>query len=110
MIARLMWPIVDEHAGITQLCAEAVDEVPLLLRQIHARPTGPGRFGIADSRDMPGSGRITRWVLTYECPAVPSGRQPLHEHVRLAKQAAAARDYDVAPTDPATLTIQETAA
>jgi hypothetical protein len=114
VIARLIWPIVDEQAPITQLCAEAAEQVPHLLRQTHARATGPGRFGIADSRHLPGSGRTTRWVLTYECPAVPAPRQPLADHVRRAKDAAAARDathqHLATVTHLPTSTHQETAA
>ncbi|WKN47126.1 hypothetical protein [Nocardioides sp. Arc9.136] len=69
---RAIWPITDLHAGMAQLVAQARPELPRLLAQAHARPTGIGRFTVAASAHVPGSGRVTEWVLLYECPARPA--------------------------------------
>lgn len=66
---RAIWPITDQKATFLDLCRQAYDEVGQLLRQAHARPTGHGRFSVAASAHIPGSGRVTDWVLLYECPA-----------------------------------------
>lgn len=69
MIFRAVWPVVDERLPFTALCAQALHDVPILLAQAHARPAGPGRWSMAESVYVAGSGRVTRWVLLYECPA-----------------------------------------
>ena len=70
MIFRARWPI-HHHAPHTDLVDQAAADLPTLIRQAHARLTGPGRFTIARSQHVPGSGRITEWVLIYEAPAAP---------------------------------------
>lgn len=72
---RAIWPITNERLPFTALCAQATHDIPLLAAQAHARITGPGRWTAALSTDIPGSGRITKWVLLYEAPAV---RAPRH--------------------------------
>lgn len=67
---RAWWPIVDEDAAWSELCRQAEAEVPLLVAQGKAKLTGPGRFSIAPSAQVPGSGRVTESVLLYEAPAV----------------------------------------
>lgn len=78
MIFRAVWPITNETRSFLALCAEAQHDVPLLLAQAHARPTGPGRFTVADSAQIPGSGRITPWVLLYEAPATRTPARTYH--------------------------------
>ncbi|WP_435744954.1 hypothetical protein [Nocardioides sp. SYSU DS0663] len=75
---RALWPITDHSAGITQLAAQARHDLPLLLAQAHARTTGPGRFSVAPSAQIPGSGRTTAWVLLYEAPAIKTPARPYH--------------------------------
>lgn len=67
---RLLWPIVDPLAAFPALLEEASREIPALARRHHARITGPGRFTVARSLEVPGSGRTTEWVLLWEAPAV----------------------------------------
>ena len=67
---RAIWPITDETVGYAALCKQAQSELPLLIAQAKARLTHPGRFSIAPSDKVPGSGRITSAVLVYEAPAV----------------------------------------
>ena len=67
---RAIWPITDETRGYATLCKEAESELPLLIGQARARLTAPGRFSIAPSDRVPGSGRTTPAVLIYEAPAV----------------------------------------
>lgn len=66
---RAIWPITNERLPFVALCTQARHDIPLLLAQAHARPTGPGRWSMAESTYIPGSGRVTPWVLIYECPA-----------------------------------------
>lgn len=66
---RAIWPITDHRVSWFELCKAAREEVPILAGQASARIVGPGRFSIADSRNIPGSGRITENVLIYEAPA-----------------------------------------
>lgn len=68
---RAIWPITDERLPFTALCAQATHDVPLLAAQAHAHLVGPGRYTVARSTDIPGSGRITEWVLIYDAPATP---------------------------------------
>ena len=54
---RAIWPIVDETVPFSELCREAMKEVPRLAAQAHARPQGVGRFLVAPSDIVAGSGR-----------------------------------------------------
>ncbi|UIU47020.1 hypothetical protein [Microcystis phage MinS1] len=82
MTFRAIWPITDERLPFTALCAQAWPDIPRLLRRAHATPTGHGRFTAAPSAHIPGSGRITDWVLIYECPARHDGRTPITDVIR----------------------------
>jgi hypothetical protein len=72
---RAIWPITDETASWSELVADARPEVPLLAARAHARVCGPGRFSVAESCHVPGSGRVTASVLLYEAPAVAVDRR-----------------------------------
>ncbi|WP_224279092.1 hypothetical protein [Nocardioides lacusdianchii] len=72
---RAIWPITNERLPFTALCAQATHDIPFLAAQAHARLTGPGRWSAALSAEVPGSGRITKWVLLYEAPAVQAPRR-----------------------------------
>lgn len=67
---RAMWPVTDESLGLAELADLARTDLPLLVAQARATISGPGRFTLADSAQVPGSGRVTRYVLVYEAPAV----------------------------------------
>jgi hypothetical protein len=72
---RAIWPITNERLPFTALCAQATHDLPALTAMAHARLTGPGRWSAALSTDIPGSGRVTQWVLLYEAPATPAPRR-----------------------------------
>lgn len=72
---RAIWPITNERLPFTALCAQATHDIPHLAALAHARITGPGRWTCALSTDVPGSGRITKWVLLYEAPATAAPRR-----------------------------------
>lgn len=69
---RAIWPIVDQRIPYDQLIAEATDDLERLTLHAHCRVTnyGAGRWSIARSSQVPGSGRVTPTVLMYEAPAV----------------------------------------
>lgn len=69
---QAIWPILDQRLTYDQLIDEAAHDLPTLVAQAHARITDwrAGRWSIARSVDVPGSGRITPTVLLYEAPAV----------------------------------------
>lgn len=67
---RCIWPILDERMPYRELVRAAKGDVPGLATQAHARLAAPGRFSIAESVDVPGSGRTTATVLVFEAPAV----------------------------------------
>lgn len=71
-VFRAMWPIVDERVPYEHLIAEAFEEIERLAAQAHCRIAdwSAGRFSIARSCQVPGSGRVTPTVLLYEAPAV----------------------------------------
>ena len=77
MSFRACWPITDASTPSLDLCPQACTALGRLPRQAHARPSGHGRFTAAPSAHVPGSGRVTNWVLIYECPARPTNRAPL---------------------------------
>ena len=83
---RAIWPITNERLPFTALCAQAAHDVPLLAAQAHARITGPGRWTAALSTDVPGSGRITEWVLLYEAPATQAPRRTTPTHATPIQQ------------------------
>lgn len=70
MIFRACWPILEDGTPYRDILRDAKAELPVLLGQAHARMTGPGRFSIAESIDVPGSGRTTPTVLVFEAPAI----------------------------------------
>jgi hypothetical protein len=72
---RAIWPITNERLPFTALVAQATHDLPVLTAMAHARVVGPGRWSAALSTDIPGSGRITQWVLLYEAPAIPAPRR-----------------------------------
>jgi len=69
MIFRALWPITDDSLTFADLCKQAAGDLPDLVIQAHARLLRPGRFTIAESAHVPGSGRVTPTVLLYEAPA-----------------------------------------
>lgn len=72
---RAIWPIVDTAVDYQHLIREACEDLPTLAARAHAEITGRGRFSIAPSARVPGSGRVTESVLLYEAPAVEVGRR-----------------------------------
>lgn len=68
-IFRAIWPIADPDMPFAALVTEAQAEIPALLRRAKANLDGRGRFTVARSVDVPGSGRITEWTLIYTAPA-----------------------------------------
>jgi hypothetical protein len=78
LVFRAVWPIVDERVPLPHLEAQAEADLPLLLGQVHARLLERGVFKVADSRTVPGSGRVTPRVLVYEAPAKPMRARPYH--------------------------------
>ncbi|WP_210651321.1 hypothetical protein [Nocardioides sp. SYSU D00065] len=84
---RAIWPITNERLPFTALVAQAQHDLPFLAAQAHARITGPGRWSAALSTDIPGSGRVTKWVLLYEAPATHRTRttsQTIHQEAGTA--------------------------
>lgn len=74
-MVRLIWPITDETVSYAELCRQAAVDIPMLLARAHAKATGRGRFSIAPSVAVPGSGRVTESVLLWEAPAVAAPRR-----------------------------------
>lgn len=72
-VFRAIWPIVDETVKYGDLLRQAATELPTLTTQAHVRVIGAGRFSIAESVYVPGSGRLTDSVLVYEAPAESMG-------------------------------------
>lgn len=66
---RAMWPITDPSTSWQRLCATARRDLPTLAIRAGADLGGEGRFYVARSVDVPGSGRTTEHVLVYEAPA-----------------------------------------
>ncbi len=73
-IAR--WPITEPHLTLQQLVQSARPDLPDLATRAHARLVGAGRWTIAASADVPGSGMVTPTVLLYRAPCVPVPRRP----------------------------------
>lgn len=78
IIFRACWPIVDETVSFATMCREAQADLPLLIAQAKAKVIRPGRFTIAPSVEVPGSGRVTESVLIYEAPAVRAPARAYH--------------------------------
>ena len=76
---RAVWPIIDSSVPGDQLAAEVVGDLPALASTARARLLAPGRFYVAPSRTIPGSGNVTANVLVYECPARPARRRVYHQ-------------------------------
>lgn len=76
IVFRAVWPIVDERLSFADLCREAESGLPTLISQARARLLRPGRFSIAPSEKVPGSGRVTESCLIYEAPAAPATPRP----------------------------------
>lgn len=66
---RAIWPITDETVTYATLCRQASDDLPLLIAQAKAELIRPGRFSIAPSSHVPGSGNVAESVLIYDAPA-----------------------------------------
>lgn len=75
MIFRAVWPILEDGTPYRDIVRAAKAEIPALAGQAHARLTGPGRFSIAESDDVPGCGRTTPTVLVFEAPALAIARR-----------------------------------
>lgn len=75
---RALWPIVDATVPGQQLAAEVSGDLPELQRRARAQVTGPGRFFVAPSASVPGSGGSTSHVLVYEAPARPVSPRVYH--------------------------------
>lgn len=73
---KAIWPITNPALTLDRLTAAAQHDVPVLAAQAHARLTSRGRFTIARSVDVPGSGRATATVLVYEARAVELPHRP----------------------------------
>ena len=71
---RAVWPILDESEPYGSLCRQATADLPTLIAQAHAVVLTRGRFSIAPSSHVPGSGRITDSVLVFEAPAVQDNK------------------------------------
>lgn len=71
MIFRAFWPITDDKLGMTELIRIATPDIPELLARAHAAigHDNSGRWSIAPSATVPGSGRVTDFVLLFEAPA-----------------------------------------
>lgn len=66
---RAIWPITDETLTVAELARIALPEIAMLAAQAGARVLDGGEFRTADSRRVPGSGRVTPRVLIYEARA-----------------------------------------
>lgn len=76
---RAIWPIVNESIPWADLIAEARRDLAIVAGQAHCRPDWrAGRWSLARSVDVPGSGRTTASVLVYEAPATPIEARPYH--------------------------------
>lgn len=73
---RAIWPILDETVPWADLVRQASDDLPEVLARAHARILRPGRFSLARSETVPGSGRVAGSVLVYEAPAVRAAQRP----------------------------------
>jgi len=112
-VFRALWPITDPTLGVGDLLATAASDLPLLSRQARVELVGEGRYCVARSATVPGSGNLTEWTLLYTCPAVPAGDPAvrldlvvaedlmLEERRRAEAAAAAAADQLELPIEEA---------
>lgn len=70
-VFRAFWPILDMATPLEELLAAANRELPLVAARAHAEVRHDGRWSIAPSVRVPGSGRVTENVLLYEAPGQP---------------------------------------
>lgn len=70
-----LWPIYDTTLPLAHLIRLAQDDLPGLAAGAGARLAGPGRWAVRRSEEVPGSGRITRLVLTYHGPATAAPKR-----------------------------------
>jgi hypothetical protein len=68
-VYKAIWPITDITLPWFALIEQAKRDLPNLTMLAHAQLTGAGRWSVAESRTVPGSGGITPWVLIFEAPA-----------------------------------------
>lgn len=71
---RAIWPIVDDDITLRDLISQATRDLPAVAARAHADLSDRGRWYVADSTKVPGSGRITPTVLVYEAPATEKRR------------------------------------
>jgi hypothetical protein len=88
-VFRALWPITDPTLGVGELLATAAADLPLLARQARVELAGEGRYCVARSATVPGSGNITEWTLLYTCPAVPAGDPALRLDLVVAEDILA---------------------
>ena len=76
---RALWPITNPRLPLARLIEEAREDLPRVERQAaaYAHP-GAGRWRVARSSDIPGSGRVTETVLIFEAPAWPLRARAYH--------------------------------
>jgi len=67
---RAIWPMTDETMPFPELVKEATVDLPNVIARAHARLTAHGKWSMAPSCNVPGSGRVTEHVLIFEAPAV----------------------------------------
>lgn len=66
---QALWPITDQSVPWHELIDQARADLPQLLATARAIPLERGKFHIARSIDVPGSGRSTPTVLVFEARA-----------------------------------------
>lgn len=75
-VFRALWPITDMTLPLGDLIAAAEVDLPVVAALQHAEVQSGGRWSVAPSSRVPGSGNITANVLIYEAPAVPVNARP----------------------------------
>lgn len=68
---RALWPITDMTTPLGDLIDTATRDLPMVAARAHAEVQAGGRWLVAASAKVPGSGRVTENVLLYEAPAAP---------------------------------------
>lgn len=83
---QAIWPITaaGESMSYGALCLEAEAELPDVIARTRAALTRPGRFSIAPSSKVAGSGNTTASVLLYEAPARRAVTRPYHRRLTRA--------------------------
>lgn len=81
-VFRAVWPIKDDDPQPYHLLIrQASDDLPTLLTQAAAQQVGMGRFSVALSTQVPGSGRVSESVLVYEAPVIQTPPRPYRNQV-----------------------------